>query len=237
MSAIRMLMVDDRMLTSELDRAGYKQMGISVRHVSDFKKAQEILDDRQWPVDVMVINYDYERVDALQTSQYVKSKYQDVLVVITSVQSSAAVRKKAERASADLFIEQPIPRQMFVEKIKKHLDQIVRSDARISLKNNARILLGTKSYEFPILDLSTTGLFLKTDAQIPAGETVFLSFELPNDAKDIEVRGSVVRAIMNKDEQIGLGIKFEEFKAHCYPRLEKYVLSHGGKNKELLYYI
>jgi hypothetical protein len=154
-----------------------------------------------------------------------------VLVVVTSVQSTASIRKKSEKAGADLFIEQPIPRQMFVEKIKKSLDQIVRSDARITVQKNARILLGNQVFEFPILDLSTTGLLLKTDAEIPAGETLFLSFELPQDPKDIEVRGSVVRAITNKNEQLGLGIKFEEFKPQSFERLEKYVLSHGGKKK------
>ena len=61
MSQITMLSLDEKTLTSELDRAGYKKMGIHVRSATSYDDAVKRMESEQ--IDIIVMNMDHTKVD------------------------------------------------------------------------------------------------------------------------------------------------------------------------------
>lgn len=236
-----MLSIDDRMLTTDLDRAGYRSMGVTVRTAANFQAARELVAKTDF--DIIVINYDYEQVNAPAVCEHFKSeaKTKEVPVVITSVQTNADTRNKSLSAGADLFVEQPLPRQYFIEKLKKLLEQSTRGDDRVDFQGAADIVLGKEKSTIPIGDLSATGLLLATDRDFNPGDMMTLSFVIPGYKKPISVHGEVVRIIPadpSKPNRIpGVGVRFKTFSGDSQKRLERYVEKTADKDAKLAYYL
>ncbi len=240
--SIKMLLIDDKMLTSELDKAGYRSMGFSVKQVSNFAEAQEAFNEDS--VDILVINMDYAKIDAPTICQHYKSdtKTSSLPVVLTSVQSSASVKKLAIESGADLFVEQPLPRQYFIEKLKKLLDKVTRDNNRIDFQEQATLTWEDQTYVLPIADISSSGILVSTHENIPGSEVVELSFCLPGNKKPLKIGGRVVRRIEPSDSTgsgrpSGLGIRFETFVGDSEDRLEKYIANTSDHDQKLIYYL
>jgi DNA-binding response OmpR family regulator len=238
---IKMLSIDDRMLTTDLDRAGYRNMGIAVKQVTSFQDAKHALSKET--IDIIVINLDYEKIDALAICKHFKSQDEtnNIPIVITSVQTSAAVKSASIGAGADLFAEQPIPRQYFIEKLKKLLDQKTRNDDRVGIQEVVTVTVGKENFELPIGDLSTSGMLVTTDVTIADGQAVALSFMLPGYRKPVQIDGRVVRKI-NVDGNTatamrGIGIRFEKFHGDSEKRLKSYVSKTADKEGRMIYYL
>lgn len=238
---IKMLSIDDRMLTTELDRAGYRNMGILVKQVSNFAEAQDLLSVEK--IDIIVINLDYEKIDAITICRHFKthSETQEIPVVLTSVQTSAAVRKRSLEAGANLFVEQPLPRQYFIEKLKKLLDQMTRANDRVDLQETVTVTFNGKKLTLPIGDISSSGMLVATDLSFPDGAVVQLSFTIPGFKKPIECSGTVVRTIRNDGntaiKSTGVGIRFEKFDGDSEKRLERYIAKTSDVDGRMIYYL
>jgi len=239
--SIRMLSIDDRTMTTDLDRAGYRKMGVHVRSASNYDEAQKLLSAD--PIDIIVINMDYRKVDAMQIARHVKSiaEWKEIPVVITSVQTSARVRISALEAGADLFVEQPLPRQYFIEKLKQLLEQKTRTTERVNIHGEVTWSIGDKSETCSVGDLSISGMLIATDANVADGTAVALSFELPGNRKPIEISGEVVRTLRynksNPDRLSGLGVRFVKFHGDSERRLEKYIAKSTDSSNKMLYYL
>ena len=118
-------MVDEKRMTTDLDNAGYRKMGVTIRQATTYENVQKVLDEET--VDVIVFNYDYKEVDSVQVCSLFKAnnKTADIPVIFTSVQSLPKKILKSH-LGPDLFIEQPIPRPFFIEKVKNLLDEKTR---------------------------------------------------------------------------------------------------------------
>ena len=114
-STLKILSIDEKRITSDLDKAGYRKIGAQIINVTSYAEAIKTLDDQE-DVNVLVINYDFKEVDSLATCEHIKRSYKDP-VVFTSVQNIPKKVLKKEMGP-DLFIEQPIPRQYFIEKLR-----------------------------------------------------------------------------------------------------------------------
>lgn len=210
-TSIKMVLLDDRSFTTELDRAGYRKMGVHVRPAASYEEAEKILNSET--IDVLVINMDYERADACQISRHLKAqpKHKELPIVITSVQTHGRARQSALEAGADLFVVQPLPRQYFIEKLKQLLEQKTRTTERIGVQGNATLTAGGKTHQCPIGDLSVTGILLSTNLEIQDGTKVEIAFDLPGYKKPITVSGEVVRTIKYNekfpDRPTGIGVR------------------------------
>ncbi len=236
---IKMLSLDDRTITTDLDRAGYRAMGVYVRPAATFQDAEELLKNES--IDIIVINYDYERVNAPLVCEHFKKHYPDVPVVITSVQTNAETKKSSLNAGADLFVEQPVPRQYFIEKLKKQLEQKTRGQERVPFTGEAVVKIDGKEQTIEIGDLSSSGLLLATDMILPTGLSLEIDFVIPGYKKPISVRGEVVRRIPpdpKKPKQMaGIGIRFAEFIGDSQKRLERFVSKTTDQDARMIYYL
>jgi DNA-binding response OmpR family regulator len=240
-ATIKMLSIDDKTMTTDLDRAGYRKMGVYVRAAMSYDEAVKLLKAEK--IDLIVINMDYKPVDACQVTKHLKSQdeHKAIPIVITSVQTAAKVRNAALDAGADLFVEQPLPRTYFIEKLKQLLEHKTRTTERIDLQGEVTFSYDGKTDKCPIGDLSVTGILLATQLDLANGLAVELEFEIPGNKKAIKATGEVVRTIRysanHPDRVTGIGIRFVDFQGDSQKRLEKYVEKSSSDDERLLYYL
>lgn len=239
---LRMLSIDDKMITTDLDRAGYRKMGVEVRSARSFEEAEKIV--AKEPIDVIVVNMDYAKVNAPLICQHFKGLPTDTPrpVVLTSVNGNASTRNRALNANADLFVVQPVPRQHFIEKIRQLLEQQTRGNERVRVAGEAEVRIDSKTYSLPVGDVSATGLLLGTTKEFAAGTVVEVAFEVPGYKKPIEATGEVVRLLQNavdgsENFALAVAIKFNSFKGDGQKRLEKYVEKTAHQSSKMMYYV
>lgn len=239
--SIKMLSIDDKTLTTDLDRAGYRKMGVFVRPAANYDEARKLLAADK--IDLIVINMDYTPVDGVQITKHLKSQaeYKDIPIVLTSVQTAARVRNSALEAGADLFVEQPLPRQYFIEKLKQLLEHKTRTTERVAIHGDVRFTIDGKTESCPIGDLSISGILLSTDMNFDGGTKITVEFDLPAYKKPIVVEGEVVRTIKysskHPDRQTGVGVRFDNFHGDSQKRLEKYIEKFAHADERMQYYL
>jgi DNA-binding response OmpR family regulator len=218
-----MIQIDDKTVTTDLDRAGYRKMGVFVRAAANYEEARKIMKAEK--IDLVVINLDFAAVDGALITRHLKAQEdsQNVPIVLTSVRTSARVRAVALEAGADLFVEQPLPRQYFIEKLKQLLEQRTRTNERVEGPGEAHFQVEGSDISCPIGDLSQTGMLLSTDQEIPDGTEIKVEFELPGSKKPLRIKGTVVRTLRSLNQTNGVGIRFLEFLGDSERRLERYI--------------
>ena len=234
------LVIDERVITTDLDRAGYRKSGVSIKPARSFQEANQILTDHE--VDAIIFNYDYKEVDAIHACHHFKNQQDtmDIPVVFTSVQGRPGKLKECEKAGMDLFIEQPVPKQQLIEKIRALLEQQTRTTERVHIEGGVEFDYEGKRITCDIGDLSISGMLILTDLDLNTGVDIDMSFTLPGYKKPVEAKGAIVRLIEerkgNKKEQ-GYGIRFDDFKGDGQKRLERYVSKSASSDPRLAYYL
>ena len=243
MSEIRMLLIDQNGIMTTLDRNGYKKMGVSIKSATNYGQMQKILDSE--PIDVIVINYDYAELDTAAVCNHLKSSpaTKDIPIVITSVQNIGRTLKKAIKCGFDLFVEQPIPRQYLIEKVRALLDQKTRKTNRVTLKDiPVTLVIEKERSQCAIEDISQTGLLVNTRMNLEMELELELLFSLPGYKRPFKGRGRVVRRITRKnsgqqEDQVGYGILFTSLEGDGQERLDRYIEKCHSDDPKLVYYL
>ena len=176
-SSVKLLMVDEKRMTTDLDIAGYRKLGINVKSATTFEAVDKII--KTETIDIIVFNYDFKEIDCVQTCALFKSSADtaEIPIVFTSVQSLPKKILKSH-LGPDLFIEQPIPRSFFIEKVKNLLDEKTRDTSRVDHGGVAIFDWEGQPAQCEIQDLSQSGILLNTDIDIPNGQSVSISFHV-----------------------------------------------------------
>ncbi len=239
LDTLKILFIDEKRITSELEKAGYRKIGAQICQAVNFAQANEILSKE--PIDVIVINYDYALIDAVSMCEHFKNqaKTKEIPIVFTSVQSIP--KRVMQRAQGpDLFIETPVPREYFIERVRGLLEEKTRETSRVVHEGVVSFEYQNKTYDCPIQDISKSGLLLATDLSIEAGVSLSMTFDLPGYKKPIKVEGEVVRSIApdaRRGTMAGIGIRFGEFNGDSQKRLEKYIAKSQNDDPKLVYYL
>jgi len=236
-----MLVVDDKSLTSVLDQAGYRKMGVYLKVSAGLSEAVRVLETE--PFDVILLNWDSRRFDgATILKQLKRSKFKDVPIVASSVQSGQKVKDTAIENGASLFIEQPIPREFLIQKLKTLLDKSTRVDNRMSISGEAKVKSKGKELNATIVDVSMSGILILCDAKdYEAGDRVHITFKLDSDNAEFKAEGEFARTVDSPKwkggSQVGLGFKFLNFKGDSQARLERILSFEKNKDIGLQYYL
>lgn len=236
MSHIRLLLVDEKSFTASLDRAGYREKGVMVFTAHDYQSALKTINSKD--IDVVSLNLDFNKQNSIALLKQLKASVSKsgIPFITTSVQTSAKFRKEALENGADLFVEQPVPRDFFIEKIKSTLDQVVRDNTRISAIGSISVELNEGNLSLDISDLSMTGILVDYNSAVKEGQSLNLTLQLEDLSHKFSLEGSVIRIINNKDIK-GIGIKFDNFKGKDKTMLQKYIDKHQIESSELKYYM
>lgn len=242
MSHITMLSVDEKTMASDLDRAGYKKMGITVKSATTYDDMIKLLSAHH--IDIIVMNMDHTKIEILDAVKRIKriKDFSEVPVVLTSVQSAPKIKQLALKSGADMFVEQPLPRDYFVEKIKSLLSQQTRGQQRVSGSVALTFNWNDRAHTCDVGDLSPTGILLFTDLSIPSGTLLELQITLGASHKPIKVKGEVVRHLTpdparNGHKMGGIGIRFNQFSADGQQRIESWVARTSDTTNKLAYYL
>ena len=238
---IKLLTIEDKSLTTNLDRAGYRKNGVVLRVVQSYKEVLEYLNDGK-DADVVVINYDYDQIDPIPLIKTLKEheKLEKTPIVVTSVQPSAKVRKASDAAGADLFVEQPLPRDVFIEKIKNLLEHQTRNNKRVEGIGECEVSWEEGTVVAKVGDLSNSGVLVSTTLPLEKGTSVSLSMTIPGYKRPLKITGEVVRFIEGKhsdNRPSGTGIRFVELGKEDQRKLEKFIDKEQTKDTKMIYYL
>ncbi|MDB2447319.1 response regulator [bacterium] len=235
MSHIRLLLIDEKSFTASLDRAGYRNKGVIVYTAHDYPSALKTITAKD--IDIVSLNLDFQGQNSIDIIKQLKSNVpKSIPFIVTSVQTSAKIQKAALKNGADLFVEQPVPREFFIEKIKSTLDQAVRDNKRISAIGSISLELEQGNLSLDINDLSTTGILVDYSEAVQEGQSVRLTLQLEDMPSKFSIDGSIIRVINNNDKK-GVGIRFENFKGKDKSKLQKYIDQHHIESSQLKYYM
>jgi Tfp pilus assembly protein PilZ len=90
----------------------------------------------------------------------------------------------------------------------KHLKS--RKDARLFFSKNQKVavrcLTDRCNFEARIQDVSSSGVFIKTDQALPVGEEIAVSFTFPDSGNQVRATGNVVRTTHS-----GMGVEIRVY--------------------------
>jgi Tfp pilus assembly protein PilZ len=99
---------------------------------------------------------------------------------------------------------------MLMERLK-HLKS--RKDARLVFKKNQSVavhcLTNTCNFDGHIQNVSSSGIFISTEQQLPMGEEIAVSFTFPESGNCVKATGKVVR-VTNSGIGIEIKVYFKE---------------------------
>jgi Tfp pilus assembly protein PilZ len=90
----------------------------------------------------------------------------------------------------------------------KHLKS--RKDARLIFSKNQKVavrcLTDTCNFEARIQNVSSSGVFIKTDQELPVGEEIAVSFTFPDSGNQVRATGKIVRTTY-----YGMGVELQVY--------------------------
>lgn len=138
-------------------------------------------------------------------------------------------------AGADGFVTRPFTRRRLLEVIGKFVPQVERAGPRRVAALAVRYRASGRAGTGETKDVSSHGLFLRTKDPVPAGETVELNLDLPDDAgAPLGAAGRVVRRVESDcDSHLipGLGIELSNLADGDHERLARFVSGRPAVNR------
>jgi hypothetical protein len=99
-------------------------------------------------------------------------------------------------------------------------DALLRQMPRTGCELRAICVVGKLTFEGLITDLSTFGMFIRTDRAMPAGEPIRLSFRLPGAERALVVEGDISRR-----EPGGFGLSIRNLKPEHEKAIHRFIES------------
>ena len=108
----------------------------------------------------------------------------------------------------------------------KHLKS--RKDARLIFNKNQKVavrcLTNTCRFDARIQNVSSSGIFIQTQQELPVGEEIAVSFKFPDSGNQVKATGKVVRTTYS-----GMGI---EIQIYFKESLEEYQARKTARRKQ-----
>ena len=231
----KILLVDDVRLFLELEKTFLRRVVCEILTASSGEEALEVL--RLERPALIVLDDQMPGIGGLETCRRIKSD-PDLRSTIVLMASSPGLEPACWDAGADGFVAKPIVQQGFIERIRSFLPALqLRRNERAFVRLEVEAWIGDSVIRTSSRDLSTTGIFIKTDHPAFPGQSVKLRFNLPGAAAPIEARGEVRNRILPEGEtrlSPGFGVLFRDLGEEERRSIEEYIrrLEGGGEDEE-----
>ncbi|MDD9950030.1 MAG: PilZ domain-containing protein [Zetaproteobacteria bacterium] len=221
------LSLDEKMRSHAVDRSFFLSSGIRIVRWDEWDQVIRGVTTKK--AQLLHINLDATNDAAIPIVHQIRSnnKIHELPILVTSVKPNHASKAAALKAGANLFVELPLPQDVYLEKIKSFLDISTRSTARVEGIGSVNLRVKGKEYQVDVEDISITGLFIRFEEHFEThtGCKVCLSF-LPKSA-DKWIESEVARVIRpdhrNPSRELGLGIKFIDLKPQIENELRTFI--------------
>jgi len=241
-ATIHMLTIEEDSFATQLEYAGYRSIGFTITSASHWKEAQDHLENLGEDLDLILVNLDSLSYDGFSLIRKIRGVDASIPIVATSVQNSPLLQKEALYMGASLFLEQPIPRDSFLHRVRVLLEQERRNAPRVDGDGGiVQIVFEGQSSLLPVLNLSVSGIFAQIKGPQPwlveAGRsTVRLLLRLPG-LSPMSLEGEVVRVeCARQGIPGGIGIQFKRMPEESKHRLDTWMMENNWENKGPGYY-
>ena len=242
-SDIQLLMVAENSLSTTMEHEGYKLVGIHAHVAPTFSEMKKILNKQA--VDIILIDWEYTQLNPFEVIQFIRNSenFKNIPIIVSSVH--VYDDKLSRHKEIDLFIKQPVPRVLVLERIKRLINKKIREEERVSWNEfylgNVTVRAKSENYEMVLADVSLSGIFLYSEDILDVGVEVDLEFNLPGVKELLTMRGEVVRVTrmhkINDRMNKGIGIKFTKFNGDTQLILEYFLKNNKTESDFMQYYL
>ncbi len=230
MSEKTILLVDDTELFLQLEKTFLQRSDINILTASNGKQALDLA--RKHLPDVVFLDLNMPIMDGDECCRAMKNDpvLKGVSIVMVTTDGRPQDQERCRDAGCDAILLKPINRTEFVSTAQKLLQLSVREKR---FKATIQVRYGQDSdkilHDFSI-DISSGGLFIKTDSPLKVDEMLEIGFELPNPAREVNCAAQV--AWVNSplkpkkpDLPPGAGIRFIDLSLDDLHAIRNYIES------------
>lgn len=191
-SKISMIYIGDDSVVAHLHMHNYHKLGIKTFFSSSLSQTLSLCESNQ--IDVLVLNINSIKIDTVELTQQLSEQHKvKAPIIATGIPSSPQTAGIYLKYGAKIFIEQPLPMEIFLEKIMSSLGQHIRSSKRTHEKNIGHVFCYQKKalVECDIVDVSVKGLKVESPQKLKVSDLTTFKIHLTGKEKPIEVLGKL----------------------------------------------
>jgi CheY-like chemotaxis protein len=220
MVSLKLLVVEDDVACLELMAEVFTSLKAEVRAVSDSKKAAGIVNQERF--DGIFLDLEMPQLDGLDLARLVRksSWNKSTPIVIVTGRDDRKTMQQAFEIGATFFLQKPVDRQKLsnlFRTVRGGLLENRRHYVRAPLKVELNCEVGAREMRGLTWNLSQGGIQVEV-GRLQAGERVRMSFRLPVSDVVIEVTGTVVWALENRQ-----GIQFTNVSVQNQESIRRFV--------------
>lgn len=214
---MKLLIVDDMKSFLNLEQTFLRRAECKVftatTGLEAIKVAQEVHPD------IILLDIEMPELNGIEATRILQNNknLKDIPIIIVS---STTRKEEALKAGAKEFLQKPIDEETFLNTILKYVPLKVRKDKRVRFETLVNFVFEGSQHKGTSKDLSISGIFLKTDVPLEIGSHLELSFTIPLDHQQKEIKCDAI--VVRKTEE-GYGLGFFEISEGAKLYLKEFV--------------
>lgn len=209
----KVLLADDTKLFLELEKTFLQRTSVDILTAHNGKQALELA--RQHHPDIAILDLNMPEMDGDECCRAIKQDpdLECTKVLMVTTEGRTQDQERCREAGCDEMLFKPINRAEFLATVEKLLQIPTRNEryqAKIKVEYGANAETTLTEYS---IDISSGGLYIRTDSPLDEGELLFLRFSLSSDTSEIVCRARVAwnnspPNLKKLDWPPGMGIQF-----------------------------
>ncbi|NIU84385.1 MAG: response regulator [Candidatus Thorarchaeota archaeon] len=130
--------------------------------------------------------------------------------------------ERCGKCFANTYVRRPFDAEEVATRIRNILSANIMRATRVLVKVDVKSLYHNESFFCTSKDLSITGMLLEADKTLAKGDTISLSFFLPDEEK-INASGEVVRVVRGDESKYIYGVEFKPLETDSKEVLNRFV--------------
>lgn len=205
MPALKLLVVEDDMVSLELMSEVFKSLRAEVRPINHSEEAAELIEQEKF--DGIFLDLEMPRMHGFDLARRIResSRNRSTPIIVVTGREDRRTMQQAFETGANFFLQKPIDRQKLTKLFRSARGTLVenrRNSLRVPLQREVTIELASRTMKGVTWNLSLGGMQLEAEG-LKMGDVARLSFGLPGAVGPIDVEGTVVWMTDNRQ-----GIKF-----------------------------
>lgn len=223
----KVLLVDDAKFFLEMEKDFLKRKNIDVLTATSGHSALAIM--KADKPDLVVLDLkmpDMSGLDVLKKMKEDEDLKNIPVLMLSSSANEEDVRACLE-AGASAYLTKPVNHNELLSKMAELMKIPRRRAVRIPVHTVIESIIGRRTVEGEMRDISETGCFIVLPILVELGAIITLKFTLPEDDEELEVRGEIVRRTLEFSEgklsSKGYGVEFTEIKENVREKIKNFV--------------
>jgi len=214
---MKLLLVDDVMAFLELEKTFLSRAECTLLTASTGLEAIKVA-EREHP-DLILLDVEMPEMNGIEATRILKSQ-RDLRDIPIVVLSSSFMEQEALSAGAEEFARKPVDEPRFQELVRRHIPVKFRSDERRPLGRPCTVVTSDQRLEGTVVDISISGMLLRTLSILVIGEPLSVEFRLPLEGREKEIRAE---ALVSRISDRGFGLRYTRISEGAAMFIQEYV--------------